>query len=195
MKGKFIVLYGINNLGKSTQAELLIENLKKRGLKAEYLKYARYDLEPSGPIISDYLRKGNPHNLTPRELQLVHVINRSQYEPTLKQKLKDGINIIAEDYVGTGLAWGIGTGVSEDFMKCINSTLIKEDIAFHFVGERFTQAIEKNHKFEENNELMMKVKDIHAKLGKERKWIDIDANKSIEEIQKKILTLVLKEIE
>ena len=31
-KGKFIVLYGINNLGKTTQAKLLVKNLKNSGV-------------------------------------------------------------------------------------------------------------------------------------------------------------------
>jgi thymidylate kinase len=44
MKGKFIVLYGINNLGKTTQAKLLVEKFQKEGLKAEYMKYAVYSL-------------------------------------------------------------------------------------------------------------------------------------------------------
>jgi len=48
--GKFIVLYGINNLGKTTQTRILVDKLKLHGLKAEYLKYPVYDLAPSGPI-------------------------------------------------------------------------------------------------------------------------------------------------
>jgi len=39
-KGKLIVLYGINNLGKTTQAELLVEKIKSNGKKT-----AEADLE------------------------------------------------------------------------------------------------------------------------------------------------------
>ena len=42
--GKFIVIYGVNNLGKTTQANMLVQKLKASGLKAEYLKYPIYDL-------------------------------------------------------------------------------------------------------------------------------------------------------
>ena len=41
-RGKFIVLYGINNLGKTTQAKMLVDKLKLHGLEAEYLKYPVY---------------------------------------------------------------------------------------------------------------------------------------------------------
>ena len=110
-KGKFIVLYGINNLGKTTQAKLLVKALKKSGRQAEYVKYPIYNLEPAGKLINDYLRNGNPYNFSSRELQLLHFIDRIKFENRLREKLNKGINIVAEDYFGTGMAWGIRRGV------------------------------------------------------------------------------------
>ena len=43
-KGKLIAIYGINNLGKSTQAHLLVQELQDQGYKAQYLKYPIYDI-------------------------------------------------------------------------------------------------------------------------------------------------------
>ncbi|MBN2854175.1 dUTP diphosphatase [Patescibacteria group bacterium] len=180
--GKLIVLYGINNLGKSTQAKLLVEKLKSEGLKAEYLKYPIYDLSPSGEILNDYLREGNFYDLHSREAQLLYVLNRTQYQDELIKKLESGINIVAEDYKGTGIAWGLGAGVSEVFLKSINSHLIDEDLVFLFDGERFMEAMEKTHRHETNNDLTTKVRWAHLKLKEEYGWIKINANLSIEEI-------------
>lgn len=190
MKGKFIVFYGINNLGKTTQAKLLVEKLQQKGLQAEYLKYPIYDLAPSGPILNKYLRGGNPHELSAREAQIIYTLNRTQFETELKNKLTNGINIISEDYVGTGLAWGIGAGVEERFLKFINSHLLAEDIAFLFDGERFTDSTEKNHKHETDNELLEKVRKTHLRLGEEFGWKKINANLSIEEIHRQILQYI-----
>ncbi len=180
--GKLIVLYGINNLGKSTQAKLLVEKLKAEGLKAEYLKYPIYNLMPSGEILNDYLREGNFYDLHSREAQIIYALNRTQYQDTLIKKLEDGIHVIAEDYKGTGIAWGLGAGVSEVFLKSINSHLIDEDLVFLFDGERFMEAMEKTHKHETNNDLTTKVRWAHLKLKEEYGWIKINANLSIEEI-------------
>lgn len=182
MRGKFIILYGINNLGKTTQAKLLAERFKKAMLQAEYLKYGIYNLAPSGIIIDDYLRKNNPYSLSLREIQIVHVVNRYQYQPTLKQKLDDGINVIAEDYVGTGLAWGIATGVDEQFLKYLNSNLLKEDISFLFQGQRFKQGFELGHKNEADEELTEKARLAHERLALEYGWKPINANLPITEI-------------
>jgi len=195
MNGKFIVLYGVNNLGKSTQAKKLVERLQSTGHKAEYLKYPVYDLEPSGKLINEYLREGNPHNLTPREVQLMYVWNREHYEPTLKQKLASGIHIISEDYVGTGLAWGIGTGIDETFIKYLNAHLHQEDMAFIFDGERFVEATEKTHRHETDHDLLEHVREIYCRLGREYGWIPIDANDSIEKIHEIIWKNVSKSLQ
>jgi len=185
-KGTFIVLYGINNLGKSTQAKLLVEKMNAEGHKTEYLKYPIYDLAPSGPMINAYLREKNPHSLSAREIQLLYAMNRTQFETTLKEKLTDGVHIVAEDYTGTGLCWGIGAGVDETFMREINSHLLAEDIAFLFEGKRFVEATEQGHKHETNDDLLEKVTQVHKRLGEELGWISIQANESIESIRETI---------
>jgi dUTP pyrophosphatase len=190
--GKLIVLYGINNLGKSTQAKLLVERLKTNGYQAEYLKYAIYSLAPSGPILNDYLRNGNPFDLSAREAQTIQALNRTQYQADLIAKLKAGINVIAEDYKGTGIAWGLGTGVDEKFLKDINSHLIEEDLVFLFDGERFRQAIEANHKHENNEDLITKVRWAHLKLREEYGWFKINANETIEAIHEELWTKTLE---
>ena len=66
-RGKFIVIYGANNLGKTVQANLLIDSLRNIDKNAHYLKYPIYDLEPTGPRINAALREGL--NISDIELQ------------------------------------------------------------------------------------------------------------------------------
>ena len=182
IKGKLIVIYGINNLGKSTQAKLLTEKIQSTGRKTEYIKYALYDLEPSGPFINDYLRGGNPYHLSPREAQIIYALNRAQYEPTLKQALEDGINVVAEDYWGTGVAWGMGTGVEKDFLLKLNSQFYPADLSFLFIGSRFTSAIEDKHLHERDEVLTGRVAKAHDELGQQFGWKRINASQSGEKV-------------
>ena len=193
-KGRLIIFYGTNNLGKTTQANLLIKKFNDIGVPFMYLKYPLYDLEPSGHMLNDYLRNGNPYNLQPKEAQIIYALNRTQYQSELEKKLNEGINIIAEDYTGTSLAWGAGTGVDIEFLKRINNHLIIEDLGILFDGKRFENSIEKTHKHETNEELMNKVKQIHLDLAEEYGWKKINANLSIEEINNELFELIKKKL-
>ena len=192
MKGEFIVFYGINNLGKTTQAKLLVEKLLDQGRKARYLKYPVYELEPSGQMLNQYLREGNPKNFTPREAQLVYAFNRAQYEPVLRQVLASGVSVVAEDYWGTGVAWGAGRGIDEEFLLELNGNFLREDVAFLFDGERFRSGLEDNHLHETDEELTARVRQAHLKLGQKFGWKLINANGTVHEIAKQIWTQIEK---
>ncbi len=63
-----------------------------------------------------YLREGDPGKLTPRESQLVQIVNRTQFESAF-QVLKHQYDVILlEDYVGSGIAWSMATGWDEGLM-------------------------------------------------------------------------------
>jgi dTMP kinase len=175
-KGRFIVLYGINNTGKSTQCKKIVNKLATNKIFSIYKKYPDYDITPSGKIISDYLRKGNPLNLSPREFQIFQVVNREQVEPQLTYWLRNGTWVIAEDYTGTGIAWGMGSGVDENFLEYSNSHLLKEDLAILLDGKRFDSGIEKGHKHEQDNDLTEKVRKVHLHLSHKKGWPIVKAN-------------------
>ena len=194
-KGKFIVLYGVNNLGKTTQAKLLVENLIiKLSQKAEYIKFPVYDLQPSGPEINNYLKQGNPHQFTAREFQFLQILNRTQFEPKLKEKLDNGIWIVAEDYTGTGIAWGMATGVNKNLLYTLNSHLLKEDLGILFEGEPFTETLDKNNIHETDPALLKKVEEIFKIISKDFGWQGVNANQTKEEVQEQILQIVKNKI-
>ena len=124
MKGKFITFYGINNIGKSTHAELLTERLKAEGHDAIFVKFPVYDLNPTGPYLNQFLREGK-QEISEEELQMWFTLNRFQAQPRLKKWLDEGKIIVAEDYTGTGLAWGSLKGADLTWLTEMNKYLIK----------------------------------------------------------------------
>ena len=64
--GKLIVIYGINNLGKTTQAEMLADRMAEYA-PTVYLKYPLYDLEPSGSFINAYIRPDQFPDVFPKD--------------------------------------------------------------------------------------------------------------------------------
>lgn len=164
----FITLYGINNIGKTTQAKRLVEMLREAGYDTEYVKYPVYDVEPSGPYINSYLR--GDAEMTEDELQMWFAINRHQFEPTLKKWLKDGKIVVAEDYRGTGIAWGTTKGADTEWLEMINSHLLDEDLVIMLDGERFIGAKESGHAHEDNPDFMKRSSEVHKNLAKKYGW-------------------------
>lgn len=182
-RGKLITFYGINNIGKSTQCKILIENLKKRGYDAVYLKYPVYSIEPSGLFINKTLRnsEGNEQKISEDELQMWFTINRYQFEPELKRLLSEGKIVIAEDYVASGLAWGSAKGASLDWLIEMNKYLVKEDFTIYLKGRRNIQAKETNHLHESNDELMETCQFIFDNLALKFNWTKVNVKNSIGE--------------
>lgn len=169
MKGKFITIYGINNIGKSTQSERVVKMLNDSGRKAKHIKYPIYDLDPTGPFINSVLRSAK-QNISEDELQLWFVMNRYQFEPELKKLLEEGYTVVAEDYAGTGIAWGIAKGLDEDWVEGINKYLLKSDLSILFEGQRDSEAKEDAHVHEQDDDLVEKCREVHSRLADKYGW-------------------------
>lgn len=169
-RGAFITLYGINNIGKTTHARLLCERLRAEGCHAVYLKYPIYTLEPTGPRINEILRGGGAQGVSEQELQTLFMQNRHDYEVTLQQMLAEGVTVVAEDYTGTGVAWGTAKGLERKWVEDLNRDLLQEDFSLLLVGQRAMNAREARHIHENDDGLVLKVQDILVEMGNEKKW-------------------------
>lgn len=193
-EGLFIVIYGVNNLGKSTQAKLLVEGFNAAGLNAEYLKYPVYYLTPTGPELNEILRNGKKQAISEEELQKIYTQNRLDFQPQLIKKISEGKVMVAEDYIGTGLAWGVSKGADLEKLILANKGLLKPDVEILLDGERFLEAKEHNHLHESNDALVDVCRDKHLELAARFGWAIIEANQSIEKVHEDILKAIEKKI-
>lgn len=183
--GLFITIYGVNNIGKTTQARLLVERLKNEGHDAVYLKYPIYELEPSGPQLNKILRS-EQQIMSEEELQTLFMQNRRDFESQLKKMLDDGKILVAEDYTGTGIAWGTAKGAGQAWLEHLNEKLLKEDFAILLVGKRDLQMREKTHIHEINDVLVENVGQILRELAKKNNWHVIELQRKIDDTAEKI---------
>jgi dTMP kinase len=192
-KGKFIAVYGINGIGKTTQVEILVKYLQSKGLKVSRLKYPIYDLPPEGPFIYKYLRDPKfraKNELSTDELQQKYADNRARYEVELKKRLKSGEWIVAEDYIGTGIAWGLTWGGNLEYLEKINKNLMSADFSILMHGERFNTAIEKDHRNEMESDRIKICKNFYLLLARKYNWKIMNANQSVEKVKKDMIKLI-----
>lgn len=193
-RGKFVVIYSPNNLGKSTQLDLLRARLADSGGKYMFIKYPIYDLEPTGPLINTILR--HPEILDKQyseaELQALFAQNRRDFQPQLRGLLAEGTTVIAEDYKGTGIAWGMTRDVSLEYLEKINKDLLEPDLSILLDGKRFLQGKESGAHRNEGAEqkLWEKNRKIHRDLAKRYGWQLVNANQPKEQVHQDIWKLV-----
>ncbi|OGM05790.1 hypothetical protein A2125_02775 [Candidatus Woesebacteria bacterium GWB1_43_5] len=189
--GKFITLYGINRTGKSTQAARLGQSLEGRGLKVKVIKYPIYQMEPTGPRIDAVLRRGLP--MSDLALQREFAQNRRDFEVVIKDGyLKNGIWVVAEDYAGTGIAWGVTRGIPLQQMEEMNADLLKENLAILLDGVPFSTGVERGHRYEDNSEDMEKARGIHLDLVERYGWEIVNCNQTEQEVANDIWRVVEK---
>jgi thymidylate kinase len=188
--GYLIAIYGINNIGKSIQVEKLVNFLKTNNWLSEGMKYPVYRQKPTGKYINSFLRDNHTQTITEEEFQMWYALNRFQYEPTLRKKLSQGKIVVAEDYIGTGLAWGATKGADLDWVIGINKYLLKEDLAILLDGEPYFSGKEAKH-IHENCESYMKLcHRWYQKLAEMYGWHTVNANQSVAKVHEDVLEIV-----
>lgn len=169
---------------------ILAERLRKDGLDVVVLKYPIYQLEPTGPFLDKILRSKKAQKISEEELQMWFTLNRYQFQPQVKKWLQECKIILAEDYTGTGLAWGNAKGADMQWLMSLNQYLMKEDLALLLLGNRTLMAKEKNHIHESNDALVERTGRILQKLAQQKKWKKIQLEKRIPDTAEKIYKLV-----
>lgn len=180
----FIVLYGTNNIGKSTQVKRLKEQFEKIWKKVKVLKYPIYDLEPTGPQINYFLRDPEAPKISGESFQMMYIQNRLDYEPQLRQDLKKYDVVLAEDYIGTGMAWGMTQGVVYSWLQAKNMQYrqLKPDLEILLDGERFVSGKETNHRNEADEGAMETTRRNFIFLANKYHWPIVKANQPEEKV-------------
>ncbi|HBK27766.1 MAG TPA: dTMP kinase [Dialister sp.] len=106
MKGKLIVLEGIDGSGKATQSALLEETLKRQGKKVMHISFPDYDSDSSA-LVKMYLKGDfgkDPSDVNPYAASLFYAVDRfASYRMKWKQFYEDGGIVIADRYTTSNM--------------------------------------------------------------------------------------------
>ena len=110
--GKLIVIEGTDCSGKQTQTDILVENLKKLGVKAISFSFPNY-ASPTGKIIGEaYLGKHSEsyftegiENVDPRISSLYYAADRAYNIDIIKKHLEAGYIVVLNRYVESNMAF------------------------------------------------------------------------------------------
>lgn len=95
--GKLIVLDGIDGSGKSTQLEMLKDELVKSGFETETIHFPRHG-EPTAYLVDQYL-KGAYKDLNAYAASIFYAVDRFAASAQIKKWLEEGKLVLSDRYV------------------------------------------------------------------------------------------------
>ena len=221
-KGKLIVIEGADASGKTTQAKLLVEYLKKHNISTKYVDFPQYYSSFHGKTVAKFLRGefGNIGQVSPYLASLSYALDRASVKREMEEFLQSGGIIVANRYATSNMAYQGAKFLNEkdreeylewDYtLEYKVNRIPKEDIVIYlFVtwqiatdlsGKRGSRAYLKGKKdiHEEDIEHIKNVENMYEVLQKRYKhWVKVNSVNgntidSVESIHEKILA-VLKE--
>ena len=128
VKGKLIVVEGIDGSGKSTQIHLLRRWLISQGLPVFMTEWN------SSEIVKEITSKGKKKaRLTPTTFSFLHATDfADRYERNIFPLLRAGYIVLADRYVYTAYARDVVRGCSPALIRNVYSFALKPNIVFYF---------------------------------------------------------------
>ena len=189
-KGVFICVEGIDGSGKTTQAHILVEALKKEGFEAVYTT------EPSNGVFGKMLRKhileGTRRVPVVVEAVLFAVDRFDHIESEVKPLLKRGKIVVSDRYVYSSIAYQGASSLSKKWLKEINNRAIKPDLSI-FIDvppEIVIGRINRQKSVMETLQTQKRVREAYLKLVEEEELLVIDGASSKKEVAERIQKVV-----
>jgi dTMP kinase len=128
IKGKLIIVEGVDGSGKSTQVRLLEKWLRYRGIPVFFTEWN------SSEQVKDIISKGKKKNLlTPTTFSLLHATDfAARYERNIYPLLRSGYVVLADRYIYTAFARDVVRGCDPQWVRHIYGLAVKPDIGFYF---------------------------------------------------------------
>jgi len=186
----FIVVYGPSGVGKSKELELLEERFTSLHMPVKRVEYPLYDLEPTGPILKKIVW-GQVEKPTEDELQELFAQNRRDYEEIIKGWLSAGITILAEDYKGTGMVWGVVRGVPPEKMEEMNKSFLEPDVSILIDGpRRLDLRPGEGHIYNTNEEEWYRARKVYLQMADKYGWVRVGADAPILTVAGRIWSVI-----
>uniref|UniRef100_A0A0N5B403 dTMP kinase n=1 Tax=Strongyloides papillosus TaxID=174720 RepID=A0A0N5B403_STREA len=131
-RGALIIFEGIDRSGKTTQSKRLAEYLIGKGLKVHLRRVPDRDEPLTGPAIDKFLQTAKSVEQSKNTLHLLFSANRWAIINDIKKLLGDGINVICDRYVYSGISYSLAKGLDRRWVIGPDVGLPKPDVVLFF---------------------------------------------------------------
>lgn len=182
VRGLLFVFEGLDQSGKQTQADRLVQKLRAAGHRVETLSFPDYDT-PIGHEIGLALRGERP--FTPDTMQLLYVANRHEHLPAITTWLADGVMVVCDRYRASSVAYGEAFGLDADWLTEIQRNLPPADLTVLLDIEPERAAARKQadrDKYERDLALLGRVRASYLRQAASGGWVVINGAQTRDDV-------------
>lgn len=199
MKGKLVVLEGIDGAGTETQSKLLLSYLKKKNIPAERIYFPNYS-GPIGKLLKKFQR--GEFDLPVETQFLLYASDMVNHSRDIKTWLSEGKTVVCDRYITTTMAYqGLRGFPLEKALKFVDIFGLPKPDSIIYLRIKPETSIKRKRKEkpesmdrnEKNLQLHRDVSEQYEKLIEKdiwSKWYAVDGEKNIEDVQKQILKIL-----
>ena len=198
----FFVIEGLDGSGKGTQVKLLMDYFKEKSVPFKFIKSPNYET-PVGKVYKKYLDE--EIEMKADAVFLLLATDVIMNKPKIEKARKKGEVILAERYITSTIAFQCANGFP--FKKAVRFIELMEypkpDLIIFIdvrpeVGMKRKLKQGKLDRHEKSLEFLKKVRKFYLREIKENilgKWVVVNGEKSIKDVQEKILKIIETNLE
>jgi len=175
LKGRLIAVEGIDQAGKQTVCERLVEWLRSMDVPAEPAGFPDYST-PIGQEIAAFLR--GERDFPPQARQLLYAANRWERVADIRRWLSSGRTVVVDRYVASGIAYGAAQGLSLAWMRGLEEGLPEAELTLLLdIPPEVSLARKQTARdaYEARTELLVRAREVYLALASEPGWQVVDA--------------------
>ena len=189
-RGHLIAFEGLDQSGKQTQAERLLEAFRGGGHRAEFLTFPEYTTA-IGAEIGRALR--GERDYQPDTLQLLYIANRFEFRPRITSWLEAGTMVVCDRYLASSIAYGEAQGVNATWLTDIQRLLPQPALTIFLdmpPAVSLTRKQADRDKFERDLPLLGRVQESYLRQSQQRDWVRIEGEKDKDAVAADVITAV-----
>ncbi|HXG88062.1 MAG TPA: dTMP kinase [Vicinamibacterales bacterium] len=190
MTGHLISFEGLDQSGKQTQAERLVDALTGAGHAVHFLSFPDYETA-IGAEIGRALQGG--WDYAPDVMQLLYVANRYEYRAQIEGWLAAGAIVICDRYLASSVAYGEAQGLDGAWLTTLQKYLPQPSLTMLLDIPPDASLARKQRardRYERDLALLARVRDSYLLQASQPQWLRLDGTADKDTVSAEVLTAV-----